>query len=77
MLDLNKNQRNSQILLVWSLKKKLAELESKLTEDIKQLELEYSLLAAECDAEKENLRKVRLLIRYLRLLKDSIVTFLQ
>jgi hypothetical protein len=36
----------------------LSDIETKVTEDIKQLEFEHSLLAGEFDAERDRLKKV-------------------
>jgi len=61
--NVTQSQQNCQILNVWTLKKELLDLESMLTEDMKQLELEHSLLTAECNAEKDLIRKV-ILFKY-------------
>jgi hypothetical protein len=47
-------------LVVSTLKRRLSELETNEAEEIRQLELEHSLLAAELDAERASLKKVQL-----------------
>ena len=53
-----RSQRHAQVLLVSTLKRKLNDLETKETEEIRQLELEHSLLGGELEAEKELILKV-------------------
>lgn len=57
-MDSLRNQRRRQIQIVSTLKMRLSDIETKVTEDIKQLELEHSLLAGEYEAESEKLKKV-------------------
>ena len=57
-LEVLRSQRHAQVLLVSTLKRKLNDLETKETEEIRQLELEHSLLGGELEAEKELILKV-------------------
>ena len=53
-----RSERHAQVLLVSTLKRKLRDLETKETEEIRQLELEHSLLGGELEAEREQIQKV-------------------
>ena len=56
-----RSEKDSQLMTVSSLKKRLTELELKEEDDIRELEMERSLLIGEWNSESENLVKVSFL----------------
>ena len=53
-----RSERSAQVHIISALKRKLAEHETNETEEIQQLELEFSLLAAELDEKNAAVAKV-------------------
>ena len=65
-LEVSRNEYQSQLEIVSTLKRQLNDLELKETEEINQLELERSLLNAEFDCETQKISKAKMKIALLR-----------
>ena len=65
-MEVSRNEYQSQLEIVSTLKRQLNDLELKETEEINQLELERSLLNAEFDSETQKISKAKMKIALLR-----------